>query len=249
MTDLDASLPLALLIAHLVGDFILQPTAWIDDRREHGMRSRRLVQHALLHALLALLAMSITATSLGGMMLFMALVLGASHWLIDLGKVSLEQRCPRHPLALFLLDQVLHLGVILALWMMASGSLAPLESAFTQLTSPKALGLIAAYLTVTRPMSVAIAMIMKPLTDQLDTSDTLNRAGARIGIFERLLVLSLALLDQLMAISVVVAAKSVLRYGDLKEQRDRKLTEYVLLGTLVSVSSTLILGLLVRTLL
>lgn len=249
MTDLDASLPLALLVAHLVGDFILQPAAWVRDRREHGMRSWRLVQHALLHTLLALLAMSITTASLGGWLLLMALVLGASHWLIDLGKVSLEQRYPRHPLPLFLLDQALHLCVILALWLMASGSLAPLESAFTQLTSPKALGLIAAYLIVTRPMSLVIAMIMKPLADQLDAPGTLSRAGARIGIFERLLLLTLTLFDQLMAASIVIAAKSVLRYGDLKEQRDRKLTEYVLLGTLISVSSTLILGLLVRTLL
>nr|WP_300315065.1 DUF3307 domain-containing protein [Halomonas sp.] len=249
MTDLDASLPLALLVAHLVGDFILQPTDWVRDRREHGMRSWRLVQHALLHTLLALLAMSITTASLGGWLLLMALALGTSHWLIDLGKVSLEQRYPRHPLALFLLDQALHLSVILVLWLMASGSLAPLESAFTQLTSPKALGLIAAYLIVTRPMSLVIAMIMKPLADQLDAPGTLSRAGARIGIFERLLLLTLTLFDQLMAASIVIAAKSVLRYGDLKEQRDRKLTEYVLLGTLISVSSTLILGLLVRTLL
>jgi hypothetical protein len=31
-----------------------------------------------------------------------------------------------------------------------------------------------------------------------------------------------------------LAAKSVFRFGDLKESKDRKLTEYILIGTLLS---------------
>ncbi|HSH57027.1 MAG TPA: DUF3307 domain-containing protein [Halomonas sp.] len=60
---------------------------------------------------------------------------------------------------------------------------------------------------------------------------------------------ALVLLDQLAAVGFLLAAKSVLRYGDLREAGDRKLTEYVLLGTLVSVATTLVLGLTLRLLL
>jgi hypothetical protein len=35
-------------------------------------------------------------------------------------------------------------------------------------------------------------------------------------------------------VGFLIAAKSVFRFGDLKESKDRKLTEYILVGTLVS---------------
>lgn len=63
---------------------------------------------------------------------------------------------------------------------------------------------------------------------------------------ERVLVLTLVLLDQLTAIGFLLAAKSVLRFGELRGAQDRKLTEYVLMGTLLSVSTAMVLGLLIR---
>ncbi len=62
------------------------------------------------------------------------------------------------------------------------------------------------------------------------------------------MVLTLVLQDELAAVGFLLTAKSVLRYGDLRERKDRKLTEYVLLGTLLSISLTLLLGLLTRSL-
>jgi hypothetical protein len=40
----------------------------------------------------------------------------------------------------------------------------------------------------------------------------------------------------------LLAAKSVFRFGDLKESKDRKLTEYVLIGTLLSFGIALLAG-------
>lgn len=56
-------------------------------------------------------------------------------------------------------------------------------------------------------------------------------------------LLTLVLLDELTAVGFMLTAKSVLRFGDLRE---RKLTEYVLLGTLLSVSATVAVGLVGR---
>jgi len=39
-----------------------------------------------------------------------------------------------------------------------------------------------------------------------------------------------------------LAAKSIFRFGDLKEAKDRKLTEYVLVGTLLSFGIALLVG-------
>ncbi len=173
-------------------------------------------------------------------------MLGLAHWTIDAAKAKATRRWPSRQLGLFMLDQGLHGATIVVVWLWLVGSLSPLTAMLAHLSTPSSLLLLLAYLLVTRPMAVAIALAMAPLARQLKAPGTLDRAGARIGILERLLVLTLTLLDQLTAVGFLLAAKSVLRFGDLKESRDRKLTEYVLLGTLASVTSTLVLGLLVR---
>ncbi|PRY73645.1 DUF3307 domain-containing protein [Halomonas ventosae] len=242
------SLLMGLVLAHLVGDFLLQPRPWVEERYRLRHRSPRLLQHAGLHGLLAggvLLVASVAMPRGLATVLLGALTVAASHWLIDLVKA----RLPAGELRWFLLDQVAHLLVLLGLWLAWLASLAPLRELAAWLTSPTVLGMAAAYLLVTRPLSIAIALVMQRWSEQLEETGTLASAGARIGVLERLLVLTLVLLDQLTAVGFLLAAKSVLRFGDLRDSRDRKLTEYVLLGTLLSVSTTLVLGMLVRLLL
>ncbi|MFP4137428.1 MAG: DUF3307 domain-containing protein [Halomonas sp.] len=242
------SLLMALLLAHLVGDFLLQPSSWVEERYRRRHRSRRLLLHAGLHGLLAggvLVAANVAMPRGTAAVVLGALAVAASHWLIDLAKAQL----PAGELRWFLLDQAAHLLVLLGVWLAWLGSLAPLGAFAAWLASPAVLGITAAYLLVTRPLSVAIALVMRRWSEQLEETGTLARAGARIGVMERLLVLTLVLLDQLTAVGFLLAAKSVLRFGDLRDSPDRKLTEYVLLGTLLSVSSTLVLGVLVRLLL
>lgn len=247
MISPEALLP-ALLLAHLVGDFLLQPGAWVDERYRLGFRSPRLWLHALIHGALAAIVLCASlpgsghgaAAVLGG-----GLAVAVSHWLIDWGKSRLSRRRLRW----FLLDQALHLLVLLALWLVWIGSWQPLCAALHWLVTPRALGIGVAYLLVSRPLSIAIALVLRRWSDQLEDPGTLAEAGARIGLLERFLVLTLVLLDQLAAVGFLLTAKSVLRFGDLREAQDRKLTEYVLLGTLLSVSTTLALGLVIRLLL
>ena len=47
----------------------------------------------------------------------------------------------------------------------------------------------------------------------------------------------------------MLAAKSIFRFGDLRQSDDKMRTEYVLLGTLFSFTLTIMLGLLVNKLL
>ncbi|MFO8044406.1 MAG: DUF3307 domain-containing protein [Halomonas sp.] len=240
------SLLMGLMLAHLAGDFLLQPRVWVEERYRLKHRSPALLMHTLIHAALAAGVMGVAATldpARGyAAALLSTLVLAASHWLIDLAKT----RLPAGELRWFLLDQALHLLVLGALWLVWIGSLAPLRELAAWLVSPQVLGVAVAYLTVTRPFSFAIAMVMQRWSHEIEDKGTLGRAGARIGMLERVVVLTLVLLDQLTAVGFLLAAKSVLRFGDLRESRDRKLTEYVLLGTLLSVSTTLALGLLLR---
>ena len=80
-------------------------------------------------------------------------------------------------------------------------------------------------------------------TISTEEQQTLSLAGQRIGYLERVLILTFVLLNQFSAIGFLIAAKSIFRFGDLTKHQDRKLTEYVLLGTLTSVAMTLAIGL------
>jgi hypothetical protein len=57
------------------------------------------------------------------------------------------------------------------------------------------------------------------------------------------------LINQLGAIGFLIAAKSVFRFGDLRAETDRKRTEYILIGTLISFTLTIAVGLLAKALL
>ncbi len=62
-------------------------------------------------------------------------------------------------------------------------------------------------------------------------------------MLERLLVFSFILLNQWEAIGFLLAAKSVFRFGDLTNAKDRQLTEYILIGTLLSFGIAIIISL------
>ncbi|WP_016854290.1 DUF3307 domain-containing protein [Halomonas smyrnensis] len=233
----------ALILVHLVGDFLLQPRRWVEARQRDKARAGVLYLHAGIHGLLALAVLVVAGIDSLAAVAW-SVTIAASHALIDLGKAHLDPR----RLCWFVLDQALHLIVLLGVWLASLGSLAPLSAALDWLSRPEVMAHAIAYLLVTRPMAIAIALAMRPWSEEVTDPGTLVAAGARIGMLERLLVLTLVVLDELTAVGFLLTAKSVLRFGDLRARRDRKLTEYVLLGTLLSVTATLALGLAVRQL-
>ncbi|RAR60207.1 uncharacterized protein DUF3307 [Onishia taeanensis] len=243
MTSPEMATLLGLVLAHLSGDFLFQPHRWVESKQRHKRLSPALYWHACIHGLLTALVLTLAGSG-PDIILAGTLLVAISHALIDLGKTYLDS----NRLRWFLLDQLLHLLVLLGLWLSWIGSLQPLFEMFAWITTPRALTLAGAYLLVTRPMAIGIALAMRPWSDEVNDPGTLVAAGARIGMLERFLVLTLVLLDELTAVGFLLTAKSVLRFGDLRESSDRKLTEYVLLGTLLSVSATMALGLMVRSL-
>jgi len=66
-------------------------------------------------------------------------------------------------------------------------------------------------------------------------------AGKVIGVFERAIIVPLVFVEAYEAIGLVLAAKSIARFEQLK---DRKFSEYYLIGTLASLSFGILVGLL-----
>ncbi len=107
--------------------------------------------------------------------------------------------------------------------------------------------LLTALILLTKPTSIIIKNIISIWTPENKLSkndDSLQNAGNYIGILERLFVFYFVISGHLEAVGFLLAAKSIFRFGDLKEAKDRKLTEYVLIGTLLSFGIAFLVGLL-----
>jgi hypothetical protein len=101
------------------------------------------------------------------------------------------------------------------------------------------------------PAGILIGYLTKRWQDEIkgEGSKSLKDAGKWIGIIERTLVLTFIFLQQWSAIGFLLAAKSVFRFGDLKDGTQQKKTEYILIGTFLSFTFSVAMGILVRFLL
>ena len=175
-------------------------------------------------------------------------MIAVTHFFIDLWKLSTK----KDSLKIFLLDQFLHLVVLFAAWVYLSpaGDNFP-ENITSLMKEPTFLMLILAYLIVIYPVGFIIGKATQKWQEELAKEDALNslkKAGRTIGVFERVLILTLILTDNFGAIGFLIGAKSILRFSDSKAGNARKQTEYVLIGTLMSFALSIIVGSLVRVL-
>jgi hypothetical protein len=61
-----------------------------------------------------------------------------------------------------------------------------------------------------------------------------EQGGRLIGQLERALILLFVLANQLSAVGFLIAAKSILRIGEVKDRSHRMEAEYIIIGTLIS---------------
>ncbi|PIB34856.1 hypothetical protein BFP72_05275 [Reichenbachiella sp. 5M10] len=230
------SLLLKLLIAHTLGDFVLQPDEWVVDKRLKKHRSRFLYLHVLVHVLTLLVLLQFDWNYVPLMV-----VIAVSHFFIDLVKLHLDSVVNTR--LLFVIDQVAHLLIIGALVYFHE----PFAIDFGVLYANSSLLLIFALLSITSISSIVMRLIMSRWTLNEDSeNDSLAQAGKYIGILERLFVFGFIVLNQWQAIGLLIAAKSVFRFSDLSKAKDRKLTEYILIGTLLSFGLAISIGLAYR---
>ncbi|MFV8355723.1 DUF3307 domain-containing protein [Flavobacterium sp. XS1P32] len=224
-----------LLLAHLLGDFLLQPTLWVLDKESKKHKSKYLYIHTFLHGILAWIFVGEMAFG------WFALALALTHGGIDLMKLQFQNNKTKR--AWFVLDQILHLisiAIIVGLYKNLSVDFTAFNNQFWVL--------VTGILLLTKPTSIVIKNVISIWTPESknNNDDSLENAGNYIGILERLFVFCFILTAHFEAIGFLLAAKSIFRFGDLKEAKDRKLTEYVLIGTLLSFGIALLTGFLVQ---
>ncbi len=228
------SLLLKLLIAHSIGDFVLQPSHWVKSKQKKKHSSKYLYFHVIIHALLLALLLKFDWSYW-----LLILVITLSHFIIDLVKLNIDKG--KFSGLLFALDQVAHLLVI----MFAVHIYEPYQIDFHLIYSQQSLLIIFALLSTTYISSIIMKIIMSQWTIE-GNDKSLQNAGKYIGVLERLFVFGFIVLNQWQAIGLLITAKSVFRFGDLSKAKDRKLTEYVLIGTLLSFGLAIVIGLLYK---
>lgn len=246
----DLNLLVWLLMAHFIGDFTLQPRRWVDGKRRRKWRSPYLYYHVLIHILLA---GAVIVWITGGWSLIGvagAFIIGLGHLVFDLSKISYLKYIERewNEVGLqrglvFLWDQIGHFCVLflVAVWLQNTMWVG---GASIQLT--KILIVALGYYFVLYPASTFIDLSTQDwqIYMEKDNPDAgLPHAGRTIGQLERLLALTFILLGQYTALGFLIGAKSIFRFGDLTKGMQHKKTEYILIGTLLSFSVVLIVGL------
>ena len=216
-----------LLLAHVLGDFFFQPNSWVIEKEKMKLKSPKLYLHILIHiTLIFLVFFSFNAWK-------PALVIGASHLLID--AIKLISQKPKTKSTWFFVDQLIHIVVILACWSYYFNT----TINFNFLQNNQFWLIAFGALLLTSPVAILIRIIIaKWIPHQIDakkiSTTSLQDAGKYIGIMERLLIYLFVITNHFEAVGFLLAAKSIFRFGDLKDGRDIKLTEYVLIGTLIS---------------
>ncbi|MFC2187801.1 DUF3307 domain-containing protein [Peijinzhouia sedimentorum] len=227
---------LKLILAHFIGDFILQSKSWVAEKEIKKAKSIKLYLHILLHGLLVLILLwdyNYWPLALSIMVL---------HGLIDLVKLYAQNE--QNKVKCFLIDQGLHIISILLLW---SYWFYPIKNLNEIYIRPSIWIYGTAILFISIVSGIIIHVIMSNWSKALNDSneESLNNAGKYIGILERLFVFTFVVTGNWEAIGFLLAAKSVFRFGDLKESKDRKLTEYILIGTLLSFGIAITTGMIV----
>ncbi|WP_313215285.1 DUF3307 domain-containing protein [Soonwooa sp.] len=229
---------LPLILAHLLGDFVFQPNAWVKDKEQKKLASTYLYIHVLLHTILSFVFLWNLHYW------WIALLVGITHFVIDAAKLQFQK--PKNKRLWFFIDQFLHIAVIIALSLIIQQNI-DWSIIFNETT----LKLFTAATFLTTPCSIIIKLLISFWTpnpqdkDSVQT-DSLANAGKYIGILERLMVFVFIIVNHWEGVGFMIAAKSVFRFSDLAQAKQRKLTEYVLIGTLLSFGIAILTGILVQ---
>lgn len=216
------------LLAHFVGDFLLQPDKWVKAKLVTKHRPKFLLYHVGVHALVLLIALQFQLQYWLGMLTILI-----THFIIDWIKLKCQNK--KNEIFLFFADQLAHLVVI--------ATVVYCYEPFALDTKILSISKILLFLIALVMQTQATAIIIKVLLSKWKMKDeNPNQAGKYIGMLERLFVFSFVLMNYWEGVGFLLGAKSIFRFGDLNNAKDRNLTEYVLIGTLISFGLAMLIA-------
>jgi hypothetical protein len=222
-----------IVLAHLLTDFVLQPKSWISDRQQRHFASSRLYLHGLLTAGVAWLLTGLAYWPA-------AVIIFVTHTLID-GWKSYR----KDSVIIFLADQFLHFSVLVSLFCYYFDRWSVFNEVWQRIHNQQELWIrLTAFVFLTMPAGILIGQLTRQWREKIQNPEGLAQAGKWIGICERIIVLIFVLLSQYSAIGLLIAAKGIIRFNE--KDRPEEKTEYLVIGTLMSMGLAIVTGLLVK---
>lgn len=222
-----------LILSHLITDFMLQPKSWVNERTAKHFASPKLYLHSIITAALAFIITGIQYW-------LVAIIILVTHFIIDGWKSYQKQNA-----SYFLADQLLHLLVILGCWYFTFFTWSDVTIAWQQLNENlNVWKTITAVIFLNTPAGIFIGQLTKQWRDKLPEAENLANAGKWIGIVERIIIFIFVLYSEYSAIGLLVAAKGIIRFNE-KDRQEIK-TEYLVIGTLLSIGIAIVTGLVVK---
>lgn len=234
-----------LILGHVLGDFIFQPD-------EVAMNKPR-IGPLLSHGGIVLIVHGVVFVPL--LTLQTALIIGfisVFHFLIDAITARVRNRVTSSG-RLLVGDQFAHLLILLGGWTLIDPSVLTNAPVVTSLGGVTALPwsvitagavYVSAFAFAHEGGNAIVRSVLPADGPVSETEDELE-AGSLIGTLERWIILLLGLAGLWESVALVVAAKSIARFEELKE---RAFAEYFLVGTLTSVLVAIVLVVVVSVL-
>ena len=237
-----------LFVAHLCGDFLLQSKDFCEKKREDNCRGWRVYVHSLVIGILSWASV----WNVGAW--WLALLLGFSHFIVDVLKCAVEKKMTgkgkeRFLLFPFCVDQLVHFALIVVFASIWLNYKSWGEFSWV-LNNAKWLAMAVALLVAAKPSNLLVNMILRICQVSGSEDETLKgehgnfHSGALIGTLERWLTVVFVVLGQYEAIGFLLAAKSILRFSETSKGDEK--SEYVLTGTFLSLTIAVGLGLMIR---
>ncbi len=208
---------LVLVSAHFIADFLLQPD-WLEQRKKKTWAN---FAHAALVAGLGYIFLQ------QWMAWILPVLVFVSHGLIDALKQFFQDTWRS-----FCLDQAAHMGSIFTVLFicLGYGFVEPFYG-----VGLKWMVLVAGFATSVQGAGFLVGKVTGKLQEENELAGKmkgLKNGGKMIGQLERVLIFLFIMIGQPTGIGFLVAAKSILRFGEAKD--DQQLAEYILIGTLLS---------------
>ncbi|ADQ81086.1 hypothetical protein Palpr_2957 [Paludibacter propionicigenes WB4] len=229
-TSEEGNFLIRLLLAHFLADFAFQTRKMVEHKRWFSLQM--LLHIAIVFALTFIFTFSWK----------IAIIVSVLHWLLDALKKQFENSSWNKAL-LFSIDQLLHLLVLLFVWLIRFNLLDKIQQAIVlPFTNYRISLILLSYVVVFWPVGYLIGFLLKKFNHPGQS----DKAGQMIGQFERVIILTLVLLQQYEAIGFLITGKSIIRFSSTNQ--DAK-SEYVLLGTMLSYALAIAMGVVVRIML
>ncbi len=220
---------ISLLAAHVAGDFLFQTRKDVLNKNQIAV----LIKHAA-----TVSAISYVLCGFWKSWQIPALIF-ISHALIDGIKVLWLRRVQGQELPIFFTDQAVH---VLVIWFLAlyAGEKGPGWWAYLIGNEYfKFLVYVFGLILAARAGAIVLEMAVRPYLIQLKQAGLepvkgLFNGGRTIGQLERALIFLFIMAGQPGAIGFLIAAKSILRFGEIKDRENRMEAEYIIIGTLMS---------------